>query len=346
MMPGPFSLTGKMGGATTPQGAPAPGASAIPGDLVLDPKSGLYFSSSTQNFYQQNPDGSFAVQKDPNVPSAVASFYGTANKNAEEAKPYEQDFRNVFGEQTGLAADLSHTIHDVNAPSVAQEQLAQTLQGNEAAQLGAASGIGGGNAFMARRNAANNVAALNAGAGQDAALLRAQEVAGAQGNLANVLGTQGTESTGMFGAKTGYGLDYNRLAAATKTGDLGNRTTQRGQNIKIGEDIATGLGSAGASAATISDPSLKTDVHEESPEEIDHFLSALQPSEYEYKGDEEGRERHGVMTTDLKKSAIGRDMIRETPEGEGYDQTDALAALFSSLADMHRRVKKVEGRRG
>ncbi len=325
----------------------APTGAGTPNDLVLDAKSGLYYSPTTQNFYQKGADGTFTTMRDPNVASAVASFYGAGNAFTEKAQPYAEDYRNVFGQETGLANSLQNTISNPGAASVAHEQLNQALQANEAAQLSQAAGASGGNAFLARRGAANNIAGLDAKAGQDAALLRAQEVAAAQNNLGGLLGQQADQSKTMYGTNTGYGLDYNKLAAATKAADLGNQTSQRGQNIQIGEDVSTGLGSAGKTAATLSDPSLKHDIHDESPEAIHKFLEALNPSGFKYNTDDgEDPERHGIMTTDLKKSEIGRSLVRETPQGEGFDQGQALGAMFQALADMHRRTKALEGRGG
>ncbi len=338
--------TGNVPGLTSP--APAAGASVgpDPNTLVLDPASGLYYDPKSQNYFQKGADGSFTTMTPPNQPSQIASFYGAGKKYAGEASPYEKNFNDIFGQQSALAGNLQNTINNPNASSVAREQLAQTLQANEGAQLSQAAGAGGGNAFMARRNAANNIAALNANAGRDAALVRANEVANATNSLGNVLGTQSGEASGMYTGKTGTGLDYNRLGAQTAAGDFANRLNNTKQDWENAKTVATGGGSA-LSAVASSDPRVKTDIHEEGSGAIDKFLSSIQPEAYQYKGDPEERDRHGVMTTDLKKSKIGRDMMREAPDGtEGYDRGDALAALFGALADMHRRVKKVEGRRG
>lgn len=329
-------------GTPPPVPAVAPAASASGEGFIHDPASGLWYDPKTQNYFQKGVDGSFSVVTPPNQPSQVASFYGAGRNFTDKAAADEADYRKVFGEQGDLAGNLQNTINNPAAASVAHEQLNQALQANEAGQLSQAAGIGGGNAFLARRTAANNIAGLNSKAGQDAALLRAQEVAAAQQNLGNVLGAQTDEATKMYGAKTGFGLDYNRLGASTAAGDFANRTQQRQQDIGIAKDVATGAGSGAAAVA--SDPALKSDIHEESPAAIHAFLEALQPSGFRYKDDEEeDPERHGIMTTDLKKSDIGRSLVRETPRGEGYDQGQGLGAAFEALADLHRRVSKMEG---
>lgn len=330
--------------------APATPAAPTPVDgssFVLDHKSGLYYDPKTQNFFSKDPStGGFTVMRDPNVASSVASFYGAGNKYAAAADPYAVDFGKTFDAQNNLATSLGNTINNPNAPSVAHEQLAQALNANDATQMSGASGIGGENAFLARRNANNNIAGLDAASGQSAALLRAQEVAGAQNNLGNVLGQQSGEASGMFGTNTNAALAYNQLGAGTKESDLGNQTAQRGQNIDLTKGAFTGAGSAASSAVTNSDPELKHDIHEERPEDIHAFLSALQPESWKYNDDDpEDPERHGVMTTDLEKSDIGRSLIRDVPGGKGYDQGQGLGAALAALGDMHRRVTALEGRK-
>jgi hypothetical protein len=252
--------------------------------------------------------------------------------------PYADQYNAVFGAQAGLADSLNDTINNPYAQSVAREQLAQTQQANEAAQASMASGVGGQNGFMARRNAANNVAGLNAKAGQDAALLRAQETAAAQQNMGAVLGNMQSGATGMYGKNTDAGAQYaNTSGTLLKNGTDANAAGAQGF-----------AGMAGGLIGAISDPDAKTNIGHEDPSAIDSVLAALQPSEFNYKDDEIGEpRRHGIMTTDLKRSSIGRSLVRKTPGGyEGYDVAQGMGALMASAARLHQRMNAIEGRNG
>jgi len=89
--------------------------------------------------------------------------------------------------QLALAGSLQGTINGT-APSVAQQQQALMFQQLAAQQAGQAAAAGrGGNQALAARTAAQNMAQLGGQAGAQAALLRAQEVQGAQGQLGGLL---------------------------------------------------------------------------------------------------------------------------------------------------------------
>jgi hypothetical protein len=217
--------------------------------------------------------------------------------------PYADQYNAVFGAQAGLADSLNDTINNPYA-----------------------------------RNAANNVAGLNAKAGQDAALLRAQETAAAQQNMGAVLGNMQSGATGMYGKNTDAGAQYaNTSGTLLKNGTDANAAGAQGF-----------AGMAGGLIGAISDPDAKTNIGHEDPSAIDSFLAALQPSEFNYKDDEIGEpRRHGIMTTDLKRSSIGRSLVRKTPGGyEGYDVAQGMGALMASAARLHQRMNAIEGRNG
>lgn len=141
------------------------------------------------------------------------------------------DFRN---QQQGLATSLFGTINGAG-PSVAQQQLQQTTQGNVANAYAMAAA--GGNNPAAARMAAMNAGNINQQAAGQGALLRAQEVQGAQGMLGNVLGgARGQDQAGQGMAIQG---------AQGFLGGLQNVNTNQA-NARMAYDAANQQGFSGA----------------------------------------------------------------------------------------------------
>jgi hypothetical protein len=130
----------------------------------------------------------------------------------------------VTGDQNKLLSDYSATIHDPNASSVAQTQLAQNNDANMRSQLGSAAGVGGANAFAARRQALNNIAVGNIGTAQASAVTRAKEVADAQNASNTLLGSMSAADTSRMG---------NDLAGASKYSELSAKGAQKADDEEI-----------------------------------------------------------------------------------------------------------------
>lgn len=95
----------------------------------------------------------------------------------------------IRSQQMNLAQALQNQMNGTGAPSVAQLQLQQGLQQNLAAAMAAqASARGGAGGGLALRQIQNQRGNLTNQANQQAAILRAQEMQAAQGQLAGVLG--------------------------------------------------------------------------------------------------------------------------------------------------------------
>jgi hypothetical protein len=112
---------------------------------------------------------------------AEASKADASLATASQLDPTKQaEFRDT---QKQLVGYLNDAITG-KAPSVAELQLREAEQRQEANQLGiAAAASRGGNSALAMRTAANNIARLNQTASADAALQRATEIATARGQL-------------------------------------------------------------------------------------------------------------------------------------------------------------------
>jgi hypothetical protein len=201
-------------------------------------------------YYQIGSDGSLQHMSDPNVAAQVTKNLAIGSGYDKQAPGWSNGLMATIGQQDRFGNQLQNTITNPNAPSVAQEQLSEATNANEGQQLSLESGVGGENGAIARSNAANNIAGLGATTAQDQALLRAKEVADAQGQYGNLLANKATETKGMFDATSGLGYNYNSLGQAGQLGGNANATAVRGQDIGLLKDVATGTGSIAAAGAT------------------------------------------------------------------------------------------------
>lgn len=121
-----------------------------------------------------------------------------------------------------------------------------------------------------------------------------------------------------------------------------NKTSSNAGNAQANQDQAGRqlIGAGITAAAAFSDESLKENVEKFDPSE---FLDNLTSYKYNYKNPKHGEGNQvGVMAQDLEKGAP--QMVEDTPEGKVVDYEKAGGPLFASLAHIHERLKKIEGR--
>lgn len=177
--------------------------------LTLDPLTGTYYDQTTGTAY--NNQGTPVT--DPNLAQQAAQNFAARNAFLDKAGQQDPGLDKVEGQQQALVGSLEDTIHNPNASSVARTQLAQTMDANGRQILGTAAGVGGANAYDARRAGLNALAGANTQAVGNSALVRAQEVANAQGQEGGVLnqaagGLQARQNTNVEAGK-----DFATLAA-------------------------------------------------------------------------------------------------------------------------------------
>jgi hypothetical protein len=201
-----------------------------PANLQRDPISGRYFDPTTGTTYA-DPMGKTPIVN-PNVAQQVATASGNSQSILGDLTNARATGNQALAGQTGLVNQLNGTIAG-NTPSVAQNQLTQTLGGIQRNQAAMASGYGGANAFSAQRQAAANTGAAQQSASQAAAIQRAQEIQAATAQKGQVLqsiagnaNTQGAQDvagavafgdTAMKGQQAQQGL--NTSAAEKKAAD-------------------------------------------------------------------------------------------------------------------------------
>lgn len=125
--------------------------------------------------------------------------------------------------------------------------------------------------------------------------------------------------------------------ALNKTG--ANQASQQNANdTNTRQLIGSGI-TAGAIA--LSDEKEKENVKEFNPSK---FLDELTSYKFDYKNPKNGAGKQvGVMAQDLEKGAP--QMVKNTPQGKVVDYGKAGGPLFASMADLHHRIKKLEGRK-
>lgn len=177
-------------------------------------------------------------------------------------------------------------------------------------------------------------------------------IAGQQIDLGNTALQYGIdkESTGI------NALGQQSNIASMQGGNMANLAMTSGNVAARGTASQTsvlgaGLSSLGGLAASyFSDERMKYGIDDISDEEVDEFLSKLEPKSYEYteeaemKGAPKGR-KSGVMAQDMVKSKMGKQIVHETEEGDmKVDSNMALSALMASGANINKRLKAVEGK--
>lgn len=313
---------------------------------IYDPTTGLWQVNG--QVVQKNPDGTFSPVNQVTQPGQVVKENALSTAFNTAAQPWGAKVADTFGKQMGLADSLNNIIQNEHAPSVARQQLLNSTNAAESSQLSMAAGAGGGNGVIARTDAANNMAGLDAQANRDAALLRAQEVGTATGQLGAVLGQAQTGAAGMYHDNTGLGLQYQTAAGTTGSGDLDRRRQQSQDTWNQGKDVATGAGSIAASGGTSgvvpSDERVKHDINAEPDAREGEFLRAMSPKSFSYNDDgADAPERHGVMAQDLEKSDIGKGLVRKGKGGvKGFDIGQGLGAALGALAYLQRRLDALE----
>jgi hypothetical protein len=225
------------------------GPAADPSKLQQDPATGMYFDPTTGTSYT-DATGQSPVTN-PNVAQQVAANFATRTSLLGKLGGNQATIDSAIGGQNQLRGSLLNTINNPNASSVAQTQLGIGADAIARQQLQQAAGTTGANAFLARRNAANNIGQLQSTLNGQQALTRANEVDAAQGRLGSVLGAQAQEG------QAGYNSNLSGAVAEGNQAGSGQQA-QQGMNTKADEEsqqnrqkFASGILGAVAGAGTL-----------------------------------------------------------------------------------------------
>lgn len=139
------------------------------------------------------------------------------------------------------------------------------------------------------------------------------------------------------------GQGENAANLAMSSANVGAASTAAQKDV-------VGAGLNAAYGAYFSDEKLKEAVSDVTDDEIDAFLSKLEPKEYSYtkqgksKGANPGRHM-GIMAQDAEKSKVGKRMVTENRMGDKMiDIPESVSTLLASAASLNKRVKKLENK--
>lgn len=122
---------------------------------------------------------------------------------------------------------------------------------------------------------------------------------------------------------------------------------------RIGGAAAGGTSGGGGGAAATSDENLKQDIkpsNGDASKVISEFMDALKSYTYEYKNKSNNGIKNpdgevtSVMAQDLEKSPVGKRAVKEGPDGKTVDYAQLMAPMLASMAEINKRLKKVEGK--
>lgn len=153
----------------------------------------------------------------------------------------------------------------------------------------------------------------------------------------------------------------NKMAKAgaqnQATGNLANMYSQQaGAQAQADAGVIGSLASLGgaammAPAGTFSDVRVKTDIQDGAPE-VRKMLDSLDPYQYDYKDEikedpsMEGSQL-GIMAQDLEESDLGDKFVQEDMNGvKRVDYGKMGSTQLAALADLHQRLKNLEGKLG
>lgn len=173
----------------------------------------------------------------------VSQYGNRAGEAASAQQQYGTREANNYAQQQQLAGYLQGTIAGTNGPGVAQTQLRQGLDQNNADMLAAGAGASGQNAVLARYQARQAQGEQAARMQQAAALLRAQEVAQAQQQLAALRASMGQQSAGLYGANMQAMAGYDQLRAQLEQANAQRDTVLGAAGLQGASTLGGGISS-------------------------------------------------------------------------------------------------------
>ena len=312
------------------------------------------------------------------------------------SRDYQADRASDLTARNEQSRGLGYAQEGVNASrdamlgrgtSVADLQRQRGLQAaqNAAASTAASARGGGANMAAAQRLAAQQQSQLAGQSNEQAAMLRANEIATARGQFGQM--------SGQYGQMAGQmrGMDQSRAALASQNAmqraglqqgyeQMGQQINQTQLQAQIAGDqnrvnnsfraqegmagigdkntdrttqlVGAGIGMVGnmmgAAGAAASDIRAKEAI-KPANSEVARSLDALNPYEYSYK--EPGRfgegRRVGIMAQDLEKSPAGAQVVESGKGGtKMIDGKKAISFNLAAAANLNDRLRKVEAATG
>jgi hypothetical protein len=208
----------------------------------------------------------------------------------------------------------------------------------------------GGEAAGAQERAGERLMETGLETGRERAGLRERASAARAGYQAqrgeSLLGARERAAGARTGVRTGTATQKAELRTGAADAEAAAELAAAEMATGSGNALLQGAGQAGGYWMAASDRRLKRDL-EPGDEEIEAFLDALDAYEYRYRepappGAGGGGRHLGVMAQDAEQSALGDEMVRETPEGKALDIGQGLSLSLAALANVNKRLRALE----
>lgn len=322
-------------------------------NISLDPKfknAQLDALSSLQNISDNNG----ITSADQSQLNQIQTQEDTKARGAREAILQNSQARGVSGSGLELLSQMQNAQDSATRSSQRGFDVAANAQNRALEALKSAGNLGGqlqtnefnqqakvadANDAINRFNTTNqqNQNNLNVTARNDAQktnLANSQNIANSNVDLANKQ-QQYNKELEQKNFENQFKVNSATAGALNKTG--ANQQANQTQNDNVNRQL---IGAGITAAAAFSDKNLKENVEEFNPSD---FLDNLTSYKYNYKNPKHGEGKQvGIMAQDLEKAAP--QMVEDTSEGKMIDYNKAGGPLFASLADIHQRLKKIEGK--
>lgn len=272
---------------------------------------------------------------------------------SKEAKKYEDIYaqQRQQAEQQQAAANTPAFVAQLSqqamgqGPSLAEAQLKSATNRNLAQQLAAAASMRGRNPAASQRQVLNMQGDAGRQLAEQSAIARLQEQQQAAQQLAvqQQLANQQQQNSTQQGFATAIAP-----ATSKQQYDLARSGIKQQNYASENQMIGGLLGAAGSGMMAMSDENEKQNI-KSAGSEVGSFLDALSAKSYEYKntskpGTAPGK-RTGVMAQDLEKSSMGKQLVKDTPNGKMVDIEQGLGAVLAAQAELNERLKTVEGKK-
>lgn len=264
------------------------------------------------------------------------------------ANPFRDAQMGQLSQLQGLASGQQQTAGELAAYRGAQQAGAQ--------QQAMARMARGGDAALAQRGAANNMAGISSNAAGQAQRSALEGQMQAQGLLTQAAGQGRGQDMQVQIANMDSQLKQMGMDDATRLAYLQQMTGMDAATLQAQmQQYATAMGKPGllgpllsaggqmAAGAFASDERLKTDVTD-AGNDVDKMLDAMMPKAYVYKDTSKhgaGR-RVGIMAQQLEQSEAGRAIVHDTPDGKLVDVKKAVSAALAAVARLNQRLRGVE----
>jgi hypothetical protein len=248
-------------------------------------------------------------------------------------------YRQAAFARAAATQDMASQSAQLRAQEIAQAQ--NTLAGVAQGARGQDIGLAAGQAQMTQQNAQ-----FNAGLAQDTG--KTNLLAGVEQQKMKDQIVQQYLAMGMSLDQAQFQAEiqqrqYNAGVLAQQEGIRQGVAVQQG--AQTAQMVGAGLAAAGTmAAAALSDKRAKKDIAA-GDIDVEALMDALKAQRFSYKDERNGTgPRVGIMAQDAMKAPMGRDMVFEDEDGNlKLDTVKALSAALAANANLHKRVKALEG---